>query len=131
MSENTGHLQRNHRALWCGVVMIIREDPSKVSHGVEPRCRVVSKIDPQLGNRRAIAEWISYNGVKEWFDGVEGDAVEVYAELIPGEANHLEIVERASKRDFFRHVPEVNPVSPSRALSASSTPAQSGLLQEH
>lgn len=119
------NLQRNPRALWCGVVMVLRQDPTKVPHGVEPKCKVVSKIDPLLGDRRAICEWISYNGVKDWFRAEDGDAIEVYAELIPGESNHLEFVERASKRDFFRHVPEVTPV-PSRALSASTPPAQSG-----
>jgi hypothetical protein len=83
--------------------MIIRPAPSKVSEGVDPMCRVVSKIDPALGNRRAIAENFPYSFVKQWFKSEDGDAVEVYAELSGGDGGHLEIYERASKRDFFLH----------------------------
>lgn len=101
------NLQRNHRATWCGIVMVIREDPSKLPHGVKPNCRAVSKKDPELGDRRAISTLVDYDVVRKFFRLGDGDAVEVYVEVTETDpvthTHHIEFVELASKRDFFLH----------------------------
>jgi len=97
------NIQRDPNATWAGVLMVIRPDPNKMPEGVDPMCRVVSKIDPALGNRRAIAEQFHYSALKHWFTSEDGEAIEVYAELSGGDGGHLEIYERASKREFFLH----------------------------
>jgi len=104
------NLQRNPLAKWCGIVMIIRPDVTKLPEGVEPKCRVVSKIDPDLGDRRAVAETMDYAPIAGLFNSDDGDAIEYYAEVIPTGSGvfHLEFVERASKRDFFLHVPQIS-----------------------
>lgn len=103
-------LQRNPLAKWCGVVMIIRPDVSQLSESVEPMCRVVSKRDLDMNGRRAVAETLPYAPLAHWFQVDDGDAVEVYAEVTPnGEGlHHLEFIERASKRDFFLHTPQIS-----------------------
>lgn len=102
------NLQRNHLAKWCGVVMVLRDDPSRLPHGVKPKAHAVSKIDPDLGDHRAISTPVDYETVKKFFSSGHGDAVEVYVELI---GEHLEFVELASKRDFFLHEAQATPVS--------------------
>lgn len=99
------NLQRNPGAKWCGVVMIIRPDLSRLSADSVPMCRVVSKIDPALGERRAVAESMAYAPLAGLFSVDDGDAIEFYAEVIPSGPDlfHIEFVERASKRDFFLH----------------------------
>lgn len=107
------NIQRNHLAKWCGIVMVIRQDPSKLPHGVKPQCQAVSKRDPELGDRRAISTPVDYDTVRKFFKAGAGDAVEVYVELLETDAvnhvHHLEFIELASKRDFFLHVPQVTP----------------------
>ena len=104
------NLQRNPGARWCGVVMLIRPDESKLSYGEKPLALVVSKRDLELDGRRAVRTQVDYELVRKFFRSEDGDACEVYAELIetsPG-THHIEFVERASKRDFFLHVPQVS-----------------------
>lgn len=99
---------RDPSATWKGVVMIIRPDTSRLSHGAEPVCRVVSKRDLELNGMRAIAETMPYALLSRYFRDDDGDAVEVYAELTGGDGGHLEFYERATKRDFFVHEAQVS-----------------------
>lgn len=127
-------IQRNLNAKWCGIVMIIRPDVSKLpqGHGT-PLARVVSKRDLELDGKRAIAEWLPLPMFDRYFQAGDGDAVEVYAELLPmpGRLPHLEFYEKASKREFFLQEPTITlppeSVSRHRALSAINPPAQSGI----
>lgn len=102
------NVQRSPTAKWCGIVMLIRCDLTKLSEGEVAMCRVVSKKDPKLNYRRAVADEVPYAPLARWFNSDDGDAVEVYAEVLSnGEgSHHLEIYERASKRDFFLHEPQ-------------------------
>ena len=95
--------------------MLIRDDPSRLPHGVTPRCKAVSKKDPDLGDRRAISTFVEYDQVKKFFAKATGDAVEVYVEVTETDPvqhiHHIEFVELASKRDFFLHQPQaIGPV---------------------
>ena len=108
------NIQRNAAAKWCGIVMIIRPDPTKLSEGEKPLAWVCSKRDLLLNGRRAISEQMPLEMLAHYFQAGDGDAVEVYAEFTArpnGAPGHLEFYEKASKAEFFKVEPvATNPV---------------------
>ena len=89
-------------------------DVTKLDAGEEPLAWVCSKIDPQLGRRRAISERMPLSMFSDYFQAEDGDAVEIYAELTLADPTsaapyHIQFYEKASKRDFFLHEPSVTP----------------------
>jgi len=93
------------RPVWKGVVMLIRTDLAQCTQGIDTLCQVVSARLITHGGRRAISTKVPYSLVRHYFQVEDGDAVEVYAELM---GEHLEFFERASKREFFLHTPETS-----------------------
>ena len=99
------NIQRDSKARWAGVVMLIRPDISKQSEGARPMVHVVSAREIDLGGKRAVKTQLPYEMVAHHYKLDDGDAIEMYAELTetsPGE-HHIQIIERASKREFFLH----------------------------
>jgi hypothetical protein len=89
---------------WEGVLMIERLDPTKISEGDDPMCRVMSARTIQLGGRRAINTRLPYSMVSHLFRAGDLDTCFVEAEFkADGQGGgHLQFYERsrASLKDW-------------------------------
>ena len=90
--------------VWKGVVAIERPDPSRTKADEPLQCRVMS-ARTQVNGMRAIAARLPYAMLVDKFRAEDGDSVYHYAEL---HAGHLQIMDRATQKEFFLHPEAIN-----------------------
>ena len=83
---------------WAGIVAIERpEFPAK-----DTPCRIRSARSLDLNGKRAIVHTLPWAAVAHYYTAEDLEFVCVYAEL---SGEHLQLLERASAREFFTHAP--------------------------
>ena len=90
---------------WAGVVAIERPNWAASTHDERPMCRVLS-ARTQDGGLRAIVIRAPYAELAGKFRAEDGDSVYHYAEL---RGEHLQILDRATQREFFLHPEQLSP----------------------
>ena len=89
---------------WKGVVMI--ERPRNANN--DSQCVVTSARTLALDGKRAIKCQLPYSMLRQYFTTFDGLDVCVYAEF---KDEHLELYERASKKEYFLHAVDYPPVT--------------------
>jgi hypothetical protein len=97
----------SNAAVWKGVIAIERPDLSRAERreGGQQVCRVMS-ARTQAAGARAIYVVLPYEMFKDKFRVEDGQCIYHYAELI---GDHLQVLDRATQREFFVHQEEFSP----------------------
>ena len=90
---------------WAGVVAIERPNWAASTHDEQPMCRILSARTLERGMRAIVAR-VPYANLRDKFRAEDGDSVYCYAEL---HGDHLQILDRATQREFFLHPEQLSP----------------------